>query len=164
MSFQKTVNQYLAPAVEGDFAGHGIRGAQLAGEMQYVAGANGVTVGRFAWIHTDGTVTNNGTGVPAGFIHRNQQALITTYLATSTMVVNAGLPVAVFAVGSFWAKTTTIATVGQKVFASLTDGTISTAAAGATVSGSIETPFTVSSAGSVGELIQVSSFNYATAI
>lgn len=164
MSFQKTVNQYLAPAVEGDFADHGIRAAQLAGEMQYVAGTGGVVVGRFAWIHTDNTVTNTGTGVPAGFIHRSQQGLITTYLTGSTMTINEGFPIAVMAQGSFWAKTTTIATVGQKVFASLTDGTISTAAAGATVSGSIETPFTVSSAGAVGELIQVSSFNYATAI
>lgn len=164
MSFQKTVNQYLVPAYPGDFADHGIRAVQVAGEQQHVAGTGGVTVGAFAWIKTDGTVVNAGTGVPAGFIHRNQQGLITTYLAGSTMTINAGFPIAVMAQGAFWAKTTTIATVGQKVFASLTNGTIATGAAGATVAGFIETPFTVASAAAANELIQISSFNYATAI
>ena len=163
MAFQTSINQYLAPAVEGDFADHGIRAVQVAGEQQYVAGSAGVVIGRFAWIKLDGTVENAGTLVPAGFVHRDQQTLITTYLAGSTMVAVAGSPITIFSQGAFWAKTGTIATIGQKVFASQTDGSIVTDAAGTTVAGFVETPFYVSSAGAVDEIIQISSFNYATA-
>ena len=50
MGFQTTVNLQQAPAVAGDFATANPRASFPAGEGQYVAGASGVTVGRFAWI------------------------------------------------------------------------------------------------------------------
>ena len=55
-------------------------------------------------------------------------------------------------------KTTTAATVGQKVFASNTTGEIATGAAGATAAGFTETEFKVASIGDVGELIKITAF------
>ena len=88
--FQKQVNRQQAPAVAGDFASANPRASVLAGEAGLVAGASGVTVGKFAWVASDGVTTYNyGTNpnAPNGFVHREQQGLITTWLAESTMTV-----------------------------------------------------------------------------
>lgn len=152
--FQKTVNLQQAPAVEGDFASTNPRASVVSPEGGYVAGTGGVTVGQFAWVQADGrTVLNSGTGAPTGYIHREQQALITTYLAESGNVIPAGFAVTLMRTGDYFDKVTVAnATVGQKAFASLTDGTMQPAAAGATVSGYVETAFTISQAANVGEL------------
>ncbi|MEF3068034.1 hypothetical protein [Pandoraea apista] len=155
--FQSVINQYPAPAVEGDFASSNPRSVVLAGEGTLVAGATGVIVGRFAWADANGLVTNAGANVPTGFVHRELQAVITTWLGQQTMLVPQGLPITLHRTGDFWARTATVATVDQKVFASNTDGSISTGAAGATVAGSTETAFYVDSPGAVGELIKISS-------
>lgn len=157
MPFQTQVNQYPAPAVAGDFASANPRAAVLAGEGQFVAGSGGATVGLFAWA-ASGLVTNAGSGAPTGFIHRDMEALITTFLAEDSMVIPEGLPVTLFSAGDFWVKTGTVATVGQKVFASNTTGGVQTGAAGATIAGYTETPWHVDSAGAVGELIQISTW------
>jgi hypothetical protein len=122
-----------------------------------VAGAAGVTVGRFAWVQADGvTVLNTGTGKPDGFIHREQQALISTYLAEASNVIPQGFPVTVMRTGDYFATATVAAaTKGKKAFANLTDGTMQPAAAGATVAGFVETDFVVSVAAGVGELAAI---------
>ena len=82
MSFQKAVQLYQAPAVAGDFAAHNPNASMLAGEGALVSGTDGVTVGVFAWADADGKVSNKKTaGARIGFVHREQQASITTYLA-----------------------------------------------------------------------------------
>ncbi|MCV5473623.1 hypothetical protein OFN43_32725, partial [Escherichia coli] len=48
--FQSVINQQQAPGVEGDFASANPKASLLAGEGALVAGANGVVVGRFAWV------------------------------------------------------------------------------------------------------------------
>lgn len=154
--FQSVVNQYQAPAVEGDFCSANPRASVVAGEGALVAGTGGVTVGRFAWAASDGTVTNAGSGVPTGFVHRDMQALITTWLGEESMVIPEGLAMSLFRSGDFWVKTLTTATVDQKVFASNTDGTVKTGAAGATITGYTETDWFVDSAGAVNELIKIS--------
>lgn len=169
--FQTQVNYQPAPAVAGDFASANPRSVVLAGPGSLVAGTNGVTVGVFAWAASSGTadpstgetdfyniVSNAGSGVPTGFVHREQQALITVWLQAATMVIPQGLPVVLNSAGDFWAATATTATVGQKVFASNTTGAISTGTAGATIAGSTETKWYVMSAGAVGELIKISSW------
>ena len=145
MGFQTTVNLQQAPAVAGDFATANPRASSPAGEGRYVAGASGVTVSRFAWIDaTTGLVSNTGTGKPDGFIHREQQALISVYLAEASNVVPQGFPVTVMRTGDYWATATVgAAAKGQKVFAKLTDGTVQAGAAGATISGFIETDFVI---------------------
>jgi hypothetical protein len=158
MTFQTSIKAQQAPAVEGDFASANPRASVLAGEGAFVAGAAGATVGRFGWADASGLVTNVGSGAPTGFIHREMNALITVYLGVSSMVIPAGLIVTLMSAGDFWAKSLTVATVGQKVFASNTDGTVKTGAAGATVAGYTETKWTVGSAGAANDLIKISTW------
>ena len=81
MGFQKQVNSTPAPAVAGDFASSNPRATVDAGQGGLVAGLTGVVVGQFAWVDpADGVTTyNRGTAgvMPAGFVHRDQQGLIT---------------------------------------------------------------------------------------
>ncbi|MFY2659223.1 structural cement protein Gp24 [Achromobacter xylosoxidans] len=158
MGFQKQV--YIEPAlgVAGDFASANPRATVLAGPGALVADTAGVTVGRFAWADANGKVTNAGTGVPSGFVHREQQGVITIWLGEATMLIPAGLGVTLHDGGDFLAATKTVATIGQKVFASNTDGTVSTGAAGDTIAGHTETAWKVASAGAIGALIKMTSY------
>jgi len=149
--FQRQVNIYPAPAVEGDFASANPRASVLAGENGLVAGVGGVTVGKFAWVADDGiTVQSYGTApnAPDGFVHREQQGLISTYLAESSMNVPVGFPVTLHNQGDFFAKVTgsTAATRGAAVYATYADGsiTIGSAAAGGSFTGSMGSTNTAS--------------------
>ncbi|MDR9839450.1 structural cement protein Gp24 [Herbaspirillum huttiense] len=138
MGFQKSVNQYLPPAVEGDFASSNPRHAVLASEGQLVAGSAGVIVGRFAWANSSGVVLNSGQGAPTGFVHREQQGLITAWLGEQTMLVPSGMAITLHNGGDFWAKNTvSVATISNprlKAFASMLDGTMQFAASGSSPS------------------------------
>ena len=156
MPFQKQVNITPAPAVAGDFASSNPRSHVVGGEGGYVAASGGVTVGRFAWITGD-TAASTGSGVPDGLVHRENNAQITTYLAESGNTILQGQPVTIFSKGDFFVTATVGAAVkGNKVFAKLTDGTVQFAAAGATVSGFIETAWTCVRACLVNELAVIS--------
>lgn len=156
MPFQTKMNQELPHGVEGDFATVNPYASYASFGGQLVAGDGGVTVGRFAWVDTaTGKVTNAGSAAPSGFVHRDGQASITIWLGEASMLIQEGREVTLHVAGDYYVKTKTAATIGQKVFASTTDGTISTGAAGATIAGSIETKFSVLSAGAVGELIAI---------
>ena len=124
MSFQKTIAVTPAYAVEGDIASDNPRAALLnLPSLPLITGTAGAVVGRFAWVtEASQTVTNSGAGAPAGFISRHYQGVITQWLGNATMVIPAGINVAVHPRGDFWAKTATTATKGQKVFASNTVG------------------------------------------
>ncbi len=162
--FQSTINRNVPLAVEGDFASAGPYHAVLAGNQQLKAGPNGVTIARFAWANiANGQVSNvkpaDTTNHVLGFIRRGENtALITGYRAETSMLIPAGFGVTVYDRADFWAKSTTAATVNQKVFASDTTGELATGAAGATVSGFTETEFKVASIGDVGELIKITAF------
>ena len=154
MGFQSTVNLQQAPAVAGDFASANPRASYPGGEGKFVAGAAGVTVGRFAWIQADGkTVLNTGTGAPDGFIHREQQALITAYLGEASNLVPQGFPVTIMRTGDYYVTSTVAAaTRGQKAFAKLADGTMQPGDAGDTIADFIETDFVITSAAAQNEL------------
>jgi hypothetical protein len=143
MPFQTQVNQYAAPAVAGDFASSNPRAVVLGGEHQFVAGPGGVTVGKFAWIGDDGITVQsyNTNGAGPFFVHREQQALISTYLAEYGNTIPEGFPVTLHRAGDFFALVTgsTAATVGANVFATYANGdiTIGAAATGASVTASI---------------------------
>lgn len=138
--FPNQVNVAQAPAVEGDFASTNPRSSFLAGPGGLVAGAAGVIIGRFAWVTApldgDGagaTVSNAGYGLPSGFVHREQQGLITTYLAASGMTIAAGFGMTLMISGDFWVKNANAsleALVGQKAFANMLTGAVIFAAAG----------------------------------
>lgn len=133
--FQTQVNAQQAPAVAGDFASANPRASVVAPEGAFVAGAVGVTVGRFAWIASDGkTVNNFGQGKPDGFIHREQQALISQYLGEASNLIPVGFPVTLMRTGDYFA-TVNVASAekGEKAFAKFQDGTMQPAAAAATI-------------------------------
>jgi len=154
MGFQTTVQSQQAPACAGDFASANPRAAVVSPEGAFVAGSGGVNVGTFAWAQSDGTVLNSDASAkPTGFVHREQQAFITAYLAEASNNVPQGQPVTLMRTGDYYFKANTNAAVkGQKVFAKLADGTTRTGAAGATIAGFIETDFVVSVACGSGEL------------
>ena len=162
--FQKQVNLQQAPAVAGDFASSNPRAVALAGQGALVAGVGGVTVGKFAWIDDDGnTVLSRGTGnrKPHGFVHREQQALISTYLAESGNLIPAGFPVTLHNQGDFYATVTgsTAATaLGQAVYATYATGdiTIGSAATGASVTASMGATFTASAGSDATQLVVTS--------
>lgn len=148
MGFPTRVNSVMAPAVEGDFCSANPRWSALAGPGGLIAGVNGLTVGRFAWLssafidqdNAPAVANNFGSGPVAGFVHREQQGLITAYLGEASMLVPAGMPVTVMDNGEFWVRNNGAAPalVGQKAYAAYADGKASFAASGApgTASGS----------------------------
>lgn len=143
MGFQSQVNTQPAPAVAGDFASANPRATVLAGPAALVAGLAGVTVARFAWVDdaTASIVTNYGTGAPDGFVHREQQALITAFLAETSNLVPQGFPVTLHSAGDFWVTNagTTAATRGMKAYANYGTGAVTFAATGAPPTGGVVT-------------------------
>ncbi len=156
--FQSVINQYPAPGIEGGFASTNPDATYLAGEAALVAGPNGLTIGRFAWA-VDGVASNAGTGAPSGFVHRDGQAVITTWLGDASNVIQSGREVTLMVAGDFWARTSTAATRGQKIFASTTTGQVQTGAAGATIDGYAETNFIAGSVAAAGELVKISTWS-----
>jgi len=123
MGFQTSINQYPAPAVEGDFASANPRANVLPSDERMVADADGVTIGNFAWVTGTSVSSSSETPVaPAGFIHRDHQALNYVLLSESTMVIPEGYGVTVHNQGDFWDRTKATATVGQTVFADIHTG------------------------------------------
>ena len=126
MGFQTEINQYPAPAVEGDFASANPRVSVMPGSEIMVAGTDGVTIGNFAWV--DGTTVNSFSATPvapSGFVHRDHQALNYVLLSESTMIIPEGYGVTVHNNGDFWDRTETAATVGQSVYADIHTGNAS---------------------------------------
>jgi hypothetical protein len=146
--FQVGVNVQPAPAVAGDFASSNPRYSVLAGPGGLVAGSSGVTIGAFAWLSSSSidqdsapTIVNNfGSGPVGGFVHREQQGLITTFLSDATMSIPSGFPLTLMSGGDYWVKNSgaTEAVPGQYAYANLANGLASFAAANSasTASGS----------------------------
>jgi hypothetical protein len=187
--FQGQVNVQPAPGVEGDFCSFnsGTRNFVNVGPGGLVTGPNGATVGRFAWysgvVDSDGTPTQVSTSftgaqliagggtfpgpgsssqMVVGFIHREQQALITVFLSDATLVVPQGFPITVATGGDFWAKNrgTTTAQIGQKAYANFADGSIYFANSGnpiqsANITGSIAPALSTITASIAGNILTV---------
>lgn len=142
MPFQSQVNYQPAPGVIGEQASNNPTSTVVAGPGGIVAGAAGVTVGRFAWnayaVAGGPAVANSfsptAPAVPDGFVANEQQGLITVWLGESSLLVPQGYGVTLFDRGDFWTKNLYGETViGQKVFANLFTGQIATAAAGSVI-------------------------------
>jgi hypothetical protein len=144
---QSQVNGVQAPAVAGDYADSNPRFRALGGPGGLVTGTLGVTVGRFAWLNQSSidpdnaaTIVNNfpSPGLPGvapdGFVSRpDAPAIITTYLADATMLIQPGSPVPLWSSGGYWCKNdgSTQALYNQKAYADLATGKVSFAASGA---------------------------------
>ena len=134
-SFQTRVNLYNPFGVEGDFASANPRASTLTTDGgALIAGPLGVTIGQFAWIAADGrTVTNQGQypNQPDGFVHRDQQGLLTQYLQAAGSVIPPGFPVTLMRAGDFLDKNTGPSSITRysTLYASYLDGSLQTAAA-----------------------------------
>jgi hypothetical protein len=137
----------------------------VAGPGGLVAGASGVYVGRWAWVAStpvdqDGApqvANSTGSGQPAGFVHREQQALIVTYLSESGLLVPSGFGVTLTRSGDLFVTNSGAGAVtkDQKAYAMTADGTTQFAAAGGSISGGVETPFYALSAADSGGLVKI---------
>lgn len=152
--YQTQVYSSSSPAVAGDFASLNPYFSVDAGPGGLVAGAGGVTIGRFAWMYPPldpnsgyKVVQNYGVGSVAGFVHREQQGLIITYLANSGMLIQPGFQMGLMNGGDFWVKNegSTPAQIGQKAYASAADGSVAFAASGGTAPGGASVTGTIAS-------------------
>ncbi len=162
MAFQTSMQVTQAPAVAGDFASANPRHSTLSVPGGFIAGASGLTIGLFAWADTGtGTIlSNTGTGLPTCFVHRANQAVLGAFLQEYGMTIPAGMGVGeMFDAGDFFVKNAGAGatTISMKAFANTTNGTVSFAAAGATVSGSVETKWYCKTINAAGELCKMSS-------
>ena len=166
MSFPKTINYQPAPGIEGDFCDSNPRASVNAGPYGLIVGPAGAVIGRFHWATSpndaDGApalVTNSGTGPVTGFLHREQQGLITIYLAENGMNVLPGFGLTLMKSGGYWVANRGAAAVtkGMVVYASQTDGSIAAASSGTTMSGYVATKFIAMSAANIGEVFKMSS-------
>lgn len=139
MPFQTSVYALQAPGVAGDFASTNPRATLLStqwnNQIGLTAGAAGLIIGRFAWLDTStySIVSNTGAGAPNGFVHRNLDALITTYLTEAGMTIPAGMMAAsVFSEGEFWVVNSgaAMALPGMKAYANNSNGLATFAATG----------------------------------
>lgn len=140
---QQSVGLYFAEGIPGRRANHN---PVVYTSFNKLAGEGGVKLASFVWYDeaTD-TWLNNGTGEPDGFVETLYDYFIYDIFDDSKFVANAGERVhvmkrvdAVYAVAASGTQT-----LGQTVFANTSDGTFTTAAAGATVAGHVETTFKV---------------------
>lgn len=148
MPFPNQVKVAQAPALAGDFCSTNPRYAANAGPGGFVAGTAGAIVGRFCWAvnpsDMDGapsTVNSFGIGLPAGIIHRQQQALNSTYLSEAGEVIPSGFQLAIMADADLWIKNdgSTTAVPGMKAYANFADGKATFAATGSVTSGAVVT-------------------------
>jgi hypothetical protein len=144
--FQTQAYPQPSMAVAGDFCSQNPYFTVDAGPGGLVSGGpNGVAVGRFAWAYPpndpDGAPTivqNFGNGPVWGFVHREQQGLITVYLQDATQFIAPGYEMALMNGGDFWVVndgTTQALPQGQgqaamKAYANLTNGKVSFAPTG----------------------------------
>lgn len=154
-NFQTQVNLYNPIGVEGDFASRNPRATALSPNGgAFVAGPNGVNIGNFAWIASDGITVNSfatGAVVPSGYVHRDQQGLLTEYLQAAGMLIPPGFPVTLMVAGDFLDLIAggTAAVAGSACYARYSDGALFTGSspAGATGTGSIGANFTATGTG-----------------
>ncbi len=150
--FQTFTNVLPAPGIAGDFASANPRATVLSsqqyGNAGFVAGPNGLVIGLFAWLDaaTRRIASNSGNGAPNGFVHRAQEALITTYLSAYGLTIPAGMAVGnIFDAGDFFALNsgTSEATPGMKAYANNSTGQVTFAATGSPTQGASATTSTI---------------------
>jgi hypothetical protein len=148
-TFQNIVNVEPAAGLPGGYAAVN---PIVSTPRGYVAKA-AVTAGCFCWEDsTDaGQVNPSGSGVPLGLVVREVNVPMGTDRAY-TNAVPAGSTATVAVAGDFYVVPTAAVTKGNKVFASTTDGSVKGGAAGATVSGHVETEWVFDTSAGSGEL------------
>lgn len=154
MSFQKTLNRDLPRGVAGDFASTNPRNSMLAGEGSLVAGQP-LTVGQFAFADLKtGKVAGTFTaGLRVGFVHRNNQAVVSLGQSAS-MIIPTGKEVALFSAGDFYAVAPAAVEPNDPVYALDATGAVAAAATSAQA-----TNFVFAEAAEAGALVKITRFS-----
>lgn len=136
--FQSFVNNELPIGVPGDFASADIHVSVNGGQGQFIAPPAGTTIGVFAWFNpATGLATNYYTPNSfLGFVHRENNGLITQFLGISALQVVPGNMVTGQEQGSFLGQFVSGATAKQKVYADPVTGALTANATGNGVTGS----------------------------
>ena len=161
MPLQKVVNSYPAP---------GVPGAKATPDQSVYTPLNPLAavdlpVGGFVFPVVSGGVIDNtqATNVAGeatevlGFAERVINYVNFDLTGEGGLTVPAGSALTVAVRGDYWAVSSTAATVGQKVLASRTDGSISTGAAAG--GDTVDTGWVVKTPGEAGEPIIISNWN-----
>lgn len=142
MPFQSTVNQYPAPGLEGGWASVNEHFSMLipttgdpalANFIAWRVGPAGQVVARFGFAAPDGSVQNVHPGVAnvqIGWVHRYQPVINPGWLQQSGALMYPGQEVDIVDSMDTWMRFAAGATLGQKVFASYTDGSAIAGTAG----------------------------------
>ena len=142
-----------APAVQGDRVNNGA----IFYTCHNFLTASTCSVGGFVWRDTTNpeiAVKNSAaSGLPLGIVERTHEY---TALSVDSLIVPAKENVTIIEKGAVWATADTTVTRGMKAFATLADGSIQFAAAGATVTGAVETGWAAFTAGATGDLVMIS--------
>lgn len=162
--FQQQVYINPAQAVPGDFASSNPMVYKLSSTGKMVADSSGVTVGKFAALNANGTVTSVPGSAPTGglsrigFVHRENNAQITTFLAAAGNTIQPGQPVAMFGTGDFWVRADVVPGAVARGTAILWDTTTGNISVGGTPTATlIDTGWkTVSESATVGATIIIS--------
>lgn len=140
---QSQVGLYYSPGIAGDRASNN---AVVYTPYNPLATSD-VTVGQFVWAgayaFTEAQASSDEAVQPLGLVERVIVNFNYNLTSPGTMVLPAGTVLTVARRGDYYVKPTAAVAIGQKVFASLADGSISGAASGATVSGAVETDWRV---------------------
>lgn len=165
MAFQDRVGIYRGVGQVGHPASTSPIIAAAGGPGAFKTDSAGVTIGTFVFRSAEDpkVVTNVAPAADSkaiGFIQNLAQAII-DYGQSASMLIRGGVEISPKVGGDFWVKSSTVATAGQKVFASITNGSIATGAAGETISGYVETDWFVSQGAAVGDLVIISSWSKA---
>lgn len=153
MALQKQVNIDMAVAVPGQKA---TPDQAVYTPINYVADADGVSMGTFCWASTTAgvaTATTTGTDKPLGFVERVVSFALDSDSDASVLVPQYGaLTVAVK--GDYYVATTEAATVGGSVYVDKTNGKI-LAAAG---TNGIDTGWKFKTAGAANDIVIISNW------
>lgn len=140
-NFPNKVNANQAPAVAGDFASQNPRASLLAGQAALVAPLGGLIVGNFAFVtkNVNGETVSQAyaSGNEIGFLAREEQALISTYLAGDSLVVPQGFMVTLYTEGDFYARFGDGANPGDVVYADETTGAAQSGSGTTSVTGAV---------------------------
>ncbi|WWQ13000.1 minor head protein [Ralstonia phage PQ43W] len=160
--FQNQVYVNPANALPGDFASSNPMIYKLSATGKMIADASGVTIGKFAVLNADGTVTSVPGAAPSsttriGFVHREMNAQITAFLAENGYTIAKGMPVALFGTGDFWVNADVVSGSPARGTAILWDTVTGNTNIGGTVSATlIATGYSlVDESASVGGLVRI---------
>lgn len=129
--FQQFANIQPPPGKPGDFTGANIRAFVNAPPGGYVSDGTPI-IGQFAWANpATGVVTaTQAAGLVLGFVHSEQQGMITAFLGYNASTIPAGYPISLCSQGDFWCNFAASAALAAPVYAVSPGGAASTTSGG----------------------------------